>query len=302
MERAEHTGFLRLVTELPVPEALAAFAPLTPLAMDSDRYGAQSQSVSGRTPQPLAWRELEGATSQQGDALLAACRQHFSRTSCLGVSPLRQPRALFFDMDSTVIREESIVELAREAGLAEPVARVTEAAMAGEIDFATALYQRVALLEGLPVGIVERVRQRLRLMPGVEVLVPWAAQRGVPAFLISGGFSILAQDVAGRLGFAGAHAHQLEEREGKLTGRIAGPIVDANAKRDFVLRTCARLGLDPKEVAAIGDGANDLSMLQISGVAVGIAPKDILWTHLHAVADHHAFLGPLLFGAAWTRP
>jgi phosphoserine phosphatase len=170
--------------------------------------------------------------------------------------------------------------------------------MRGELDFRQALIERVALLRGLPAGVLPQVADTLTLMKGIQPLVAFCREIGVPAFMVSGGFVQLAEVVARKVGFAGSLANVLGVKGGQLTGTVEGDIVDGEAKRRFLLSTCDRLGIPPGAVAAIGDGANDLPMLSSAGIAIGHQPKPALLPHVQAVntAGNHAFLGPLLFG------
>lgn len=243
--------------------------------------------------------ELEDLAVTAREALVSQCRQKYAQNQSAGVVPGTKMEAVFFDMDSTVIGQESIVELARGAGQAEEVSRVTERAMRGELDFEEALRERVALLEGVPETIFEEVAGRLTLNPGIEDFAAFCRQRGVPLFMVSGGFVPLARSVQQQVGLTDIFANHLEVREGKLTGRVEGQVVDGQAKKDWVLDKAASLGVEPARVCTVGDGANDAVMMKACGMAVGFRPKPVL----HEVADavigpdgDHRLLGALLFG------
>ncbi|MFW7377423.1 MAG: phosphoserine phosphatase SerB [Oligoflexus sp.] len=200
-------------------------------------------------------------------------------------------RAIFFDMDSTVIAQESIVELARFAGTAEDVHRITELAMEGKLDFNEALAQRVATLKGQPVSILQEVSQRLTLHPGIIELCQAAKSHNVELYLISGGFHELAAHIAGQLSFNGYRANFLERRDGVLTGKVVGAIVNAQEKYQYLVQTCREKSFHAQDIIAIGDGANDLPMLNYAGLSIGYRPKEILLPHLHgAVYDSFAVL------------
>jgi phosphoserine phosphatase len=237
---------------------------------------------------------------QSAPEILRRCRDAVQRGLTIGWAPKTPIKALFFDMDATVIAEESLVELAAFAGQAESVGRITERAMAGEIDFQEALRQRVALIQGLDVNALAEVRRRLTLNPGIRDLVSLAQKRGVPAYMVSGGFMDFAQPIQSLVGFAGIRANRLEIQDGRLTGRLLGSIVDAQGKKDFLLETCRHLEISPNEAAAVGDGANDRPMLEAAGVAVGHRAKPILYPHIQALngIGDHRFLAPLFFGAS----
>lgn len=221
------------------------------------------------------------------------CRSLHQRKVSAICLPQRRYRAVFFDMDSTAIAQESIVELARAAGKAEEVAHITERAMAGELDFAAALRERVRMLKGLPAEVIDVVGKSLTTNPGLPEFAAWAQKRGIQLFLVSGGFVPLAAGLARDLGFAGFHANQLEIVSGRLSGEVLGAIVDADAKAAFLRATCQRLGIAPTDVIAVGDGANDLPMLREAGAAIGFCPKELLLPHLDgALYDDHRALIP----------
>ncbi len=200
--------------------------------------------------------------------------------------------SMFFDMDSTVIREESIVELARAAGKQREVHEITERAMAGELDFVSALRARVAMLRGVPASVIDRVKLSLTINPGMHALARSAKIRGWRLFLVSGGFNPLAQQIAQELGFDAYHANELEIKGEELTGQLLGSIVDAEAKAQFLRTTCSRLQLPLETAVVVGDGANDLPMLRLAGAAIGYHPKQVLLPHINGANfyDHTALI------------
>ncbi|RYE97050.1 MAG: phosphoserine phosphatase SerB [Oxalobacteraceae bacterium] len=186
-------------------------------------------------------------------------------------------RLLAMDMDSTVITIECIDEIADMQGLKPQVAAITEAAMRGEIDFAASLTRRVALLEGLDAGALQKVYdERLRLSPGAEALIGAARAAGVKTLLVSGGFTFFTERLKPRLGLDVTHANVLQAENGKLTGRVVGGIVDAEEKRRTVERVCAELGITPRQAIVMGDGANDLKMMGIAGLSVAFRAKPVV--------------------------
>lgn len=181
----------------------------------------------------------------------------------------RRRRLLLSDMDSTMITVECIDELADLAGIKPAIAEVTRRAMNGEIDFPSALRQRVALLEGLPVTAIEEVlRERVRLMPGARTLLRTMRANGAYAVLVSGGFTEFTDKVMAQVGFDAQEANRLEIVDGKLTGRLIDPLHDASSKRNCLLRVAEARGIPLAETMAVGDGANDLPMLEAAGLGV----------------------------------
>lgn len=181
----------------------------------------------------------------------------------------RRKRLLVTDMDSTIITIECIDELADFAGLKPEIAAVTRRAMNGELDFAAALRERVALLAGLPVDAVAAViAERLRLMPGARTLVQTMRAHGATTALVSGGFTAFTRHVQRLCGFDVEEANELEVRDGRLTGRLVGELRGAQAKLGTLERLRAGLGLTPAETLAAGDGANDLPMIKAAGLGV----------------------------------
>lgn len=274
------TGF-RVAALLPAPFALSDYEPFKPLG--ASMFGTALVE--------------DGSDATRND-LVKALRQAFIAGATAGYAPVPRTQAVFFDMDATVIVEESLVELATHAGHGARVLEVTERAMRGEIDFAESLHERVALLKGTSADVVKMVADRLTLNRGIQPFVAFCREVGVPTFMVSGGFTVLAEAIQKKVGFNDIHANILGIAHGKLTGKVDGPIVDAVEKRRYFLETCKSHGIDPKQATAVGDGANDLPMMAAAGMAVGFKPKPVLLPHIHALnaVGNHAFLGPLLFG------
>jgi phosphoserine phosphatase len=187
-------------------------------------------------------------------------------------------RLAAFDMDSTLITIECVDEIADYVGRKAEVAAITEAAMRGEIaDYDDSLRRRVALLAGLPEATLERVwDERVRLTPGAGTLVGTLRVAGLKVLLVSGGFTFFTERLKARLGLDFARSNLLEVVEGRLTGRLLGPIVNADAKRRIVEQTCAGLGCTPARAIVVGDGANDLKMMAIAGLSVAFHAKPIV--------------------------
>jgi phosphoserine phosphatase len=193
----------------------------------------------------------------------------------IAVQPVSQrtKKLLICDMDKTVVDAETLDEVAQAVGIGEQVAAITEQAMRGEIDFDTSLKQRVGLLKGQPKQVFTDMSNACRVNPGAEQLLHIARQAGIYTVLISGGFDTIAEPVAQRLGFDEVHSNRLEVHNGILTGGVLAPIVDANSKRELLLSIAAKLGIDPVECCAIGDGANDIPMIMLAGLGIAYQGK-----------------------------
>ena len=191
------------------------------------------------------------------------------------LAPANRHCALFVaDMDSTMITVECIDELADYAGIKAQVAEVTERAMRGELDFAQALAGRVALLKGLDAAVIDQCRtERVRIMPGAQALVRTLRARGARTILVSGGFVPFARPVGEAIGFDVQIANVLHVAEGRLAGTVADPIVDAARKRAELIGAIAALGIAPARSIAIGDGANDIPMIEAAGLGVAYHAK-----------------------------
>jgi len=177
------------------------------------------------------------------------------------------------DVDSTVIQDEVIDVLAELAGVGPEVAGITERAMAGELDFAASLTARVQLLRGLPAVRLEEVRSRVTLTPGARTLCRTLNNLGYPICLVSGGFIEVVGPLAQELGVSAVRANALEVRDGLLTGRLSGPIIDRAGKRAALEDFAAEFGIPMRRTIAIGDGANDIDMLQAAGLGVAFNAK-----------------------------
>ena len=189
----------------------------------------------------------------------------------------RRRKMLLADMDSTLIQQECVDELAEMAGVGAHVKDITARAMNGELPFEEALRERVGLLKGLPVAVIDQVlAERITLMPGGPVLVATMKANGAYTALVSGGFTAFSADVAARLGFDTHQANTLRSRNGVLTGEIAEPILGRDAKIASLREISARLGLSTRDVIAVGDGANDLGMLGLAGTGVALHAKPVV--------------------------
>jgi phosphoserine phosphatase len=199
----------------------------------------------------------------------------------------RRKRLLLADMDSTMIRQECIDELGAEAGLKERIAEITARAMRGEIAFEPALRERVGLLAGLPVAVVDKViATRIELMPGGSTLVATMRAHGAYAALVSGGFTLFTGPLSERLGFHEHRSNTLELSGGFLTGRVVDPILGREAKLEALRELSTRFGLAPSETLAVGDGANDLAMIEAAGLGVALHAKPAVAAAAEVRIDH----------------
>ncbi|MFO1459675.1 MAG: phosphoserine phosphatase SerB [Verrucomicrobiota bacterium] len=240
---------------------------------------AELSAVSGATrvtPAGPGVLHLFGVTDPEGLGRHARTLR-LDVTQLQELRPLRDFRLLAMDMDSTLITIECIDEIADFAGVKPQVAAITAAAMRGELDFPGALRARVALLKDLEASVLQRVYdERLRLSPGAETLLAAARAAGLRTLLVSGGFTYFTGQLQARLGLDFTLANELEIVGGRLTGRVAGDIVDADAKAARVASACAELGCDVDRAIVIGDGANDLKMMRGAGLSVAYRAKPVV--------------------------
>ncbi|RLI82404.1 phosphoserine phosphatase SerB [Archaeoglobales archaeon] len=188
----------------------------------------------------------------------------------------RDKRLIVFDMDSTLIDTEIIDEIAKEAGVEEEVRKLTKKAMEGEISFKKALEERVKLLKGLPVEVLEKIYSRVKFTEGAKELIRSLKEAGYKVAVVSGGFSYFTDKVKEELGLDYAFGNELEIKDGKLTGRIKGRIIDAEEKARIVEEIARKEGINPESIVAVGDGANDRIMIERAGLGIAFNAKDVL--------------------------
>ena len=212
----------------------------------------------------------------------------------------RRKRLLIADMDSTIINVECLDELADFAGVKDKVSEITERAMRGELAFEGALRERVGMLKGLSVDALQTCYDdRVKLNPGARTLVRTMAEHGARCALVSGGFTFFTTRVAQAAGFHLNRANTLIEADGQLTGTVGDPILGKEAKLAALQEETAALGLTPADALAVGDGANDLAMIEVAGLGVAYRAKPIVAAQAHAKVDH-ADLTALLYFQGYT--
>ncbi len=198
----------------------------------------------------------------------------------------RRKRMLIADMESTIIENEMLDELADEVGLREHISEITARAMNGELDFYEAMRERVGLLAALSADVLEKSKSKIRFTPGAKTLVATMRANGAYCALVSGGFTCYTAFVRETVGFDFDQANELEIADGKLTGTVIDPILGADAKRERLLALCAERKIPVEATIAVGDGANDLDMLAEAGVGVAYHAKPIVARSAAARIDH----------------
>jgi phosphoserine phosphatase len=188
----------------------------------------------------------------------------------------RNRRLVCFDMDSTLIEQEVIDELAKEAGVGDKVAEITELAMQGELDFQQSFRARVALLKGLDAEVLPKIAARLTITEGAERLISTLKSLGYKTAILSGGFQYFAEYLQEKLGIDEVHANILDVENGQVTGEVKGHIVDGARKAYLLTELAEKMGISPEQAIAVGDGANDLPMLSIAGLGVAFRAKPLV--------------------------
>ena len=216
---------------------------------------------------------------------------------------LRTHKLACFDMDSTLIEQEVIVELAKTAGIGEQVAAITEAAMRGEMDFDESFAQRVALLKGISTDVLDDICSRLTLSTGALTTISALKALGYHTVLVSGGFTYFARYIAEQLGIDEVHANALDIEDGEVTGHVQLPIVNGAKKAAIAEHTAERLGIDMSQVVCVGDGANDLPMMALADLGVAFNAKPIVQARADAAVNVTGLEGVLyaLGYPAFTR-
>lgn len=260
--------------------------------------GADAGTPDWLAPEEAADLPFAGLAPEQA---IAAAR------AALGEAPVdaiatpaegRRKRLLLADMDSTIVTSETLDEIAAYAGLKAPIAEITRRSMNGELDFRQALIERVGMLAGLDVSALERTWEATEITPGARALVATMRAQGAHCAIVSGGFTFFTGRVADKLGFHAHYSNTLAVADGKLTGKVAEPILDRDAKLATLKRLAAEHGLPLSAALTVGDGANDLAMLQAAGLGVAWRAKPVVAAAARARVDH-ADLRALLFAQGY---
>ncbi len=190
--------------------------------------------------------------------------------------PIKIKKLLVCDMDSTIVKSETLDDIAEIAGIGRQVKQITNKAMRGELDFKQALEERVSLLSGRNEQLIHDVASSVELSQGADTLISQAKQHGVRTALVSGGFEPVASAVAERLGFDSFICNRMDIESATISGKLLSPIVDGDVKRTTLLQECKAMGIDPIDACSIGDGANDLPMLSAAGLGISFYGKPLL--------------------------
>jgi phosphoserine phosphatase len=259
---------MNLVIQSPAPLSADHRKPLTALAHGSRAIAIDEHALLVEKANPAQRADLDVyCGTHQLDYAFVEARQRLTDFGLVAM-----------DMDSTLVTIECIDEIADFCGLKAEVAAITEASMRGEIkDFNESLTRRVALLKGLDASALERVyEERLQLSPGAERMLAGAKAAGLKTLLVSGGFTFFTERLQARLNLDFARANTLEIVDGKLTGRVLGEIVNADVKARALRDACATLGIEPRRAIALGDGSNDLKMMEAAGLSVAFRAKPVV--------------------------
>lgn len=274
-------------------------------ALDAACIGAVTEAIGPARAEAAHWL----CPGEAWEAFLATPRPYAELrprlAAALGERPVdvnllhargtgRRKRLLVADMESTIIEQECLDELADYAGVRPRIAEITERAMRGELDFEAALKERVGLLAGLPAAVLQEIYdQRVSLMPGAATLLATLKQQGVTCALVSGGFTFYTEKIAARLGFDVQQANHLDIAGGKIAGTVAPPILGREAKLAALQRLARERNLSDDDCLATGDGANDLAMVKAAGLGVAFRAKPIVAREAAASLRHGDLTGLL---------
>ncbi|MSP51065.1 MAG: phosphoserine phosphatase SerB [Alphaproteobacteria bacterium] len=276
---------LRPLDTVTLDKAVTALANAN-AALASPDWLAKRQAVDIAFDGMLPLKALHLVQSALGDAPFDICAQPIEG---------RRKKLLVADMDSTILADETIDEIAAEVGKKKDIAQITLQAMEGKLKYADSLRRRVALLAGTGLDKLDAVLARLALNRGAATLIATMKQSGAMTVLVTGGFSYFTAPVAAALGFDRFHANQLEFERGRLTGKVKEPILDAAAKRSILETTSRELGIELRATVAVGDGANDLGMIEAASLGVAFRGKPSLAAMADAQIDHSDLTTVLYF-------
>jgi phosphoserine phosphatase len=260
--------------------------------------GAAAGAPDWLSPEEAADLPFEGLAPDQADAAARTALAGQAVDIVALAAAGRRKRLLIADMDSTIVTTETLDELAGQAGIKDRIAAITKRAMNGELDFEGALRERVGMLAGLSTEALQRTWEETALMPGARELVATMRANGARCALVSGGFTFFTGRVADVVGFHEHHSNTLIEADGRLTGRVAEPILGRNAKLANLKRIAAAEGIGLDATLAVGDGANDLDMIQAAGLGVAFRAKPVVAAAARARVDH-GDLRALLFAQGY---
>lgn len=301
---------MAFVDQDPASRVLTLIA--NPLTRPLDRNDAESAATAlahaGAAVGPLDWLAEDAACDIPFAGIDLAVAEEAGRAALNGLpfdivalnASGRRKAGLVADMDSTIVTGETLDEMAAAVGLKDRIAEITARAMNGELDFAEALRERVSMLTDLPLAAVQRTLEHVELSPGARTLVATMRAHGALCALVSGGFTVIAEPVARMCGFDRVVANRLDIVEDRLTGRVAEPIVGADAKLATLERLAAEREMAPRDICAVGDGANDLPMLLAAGLGVAYRAKPAVRARAQVRLDH-ADLSALLYLQGYRR-
>jgi len=286
------------ILTLVAPAGALAASTLAQIRAALANLGAEAGTPDWLAPEEAADIPFSGLAPEQAAAAARAALGDAPVDAIANPAEGRRKRLLLADMDSTIVTSETLDEIAAYAGLKAQIAEITRRSMNGELDFRQALIERVGMLGGLDASALERTWEATAITPGAEALVATMRAHGAHCALVSGGFTYFTGRVADRLGFHAHYSNTLLVAEGKLTGKVAEPILDRDAKLATLKRLAAEHGLPLSAALTVGDGANDLAMLQAAGLGVAWRAKPVVAAAARARVDH-ADLRALLFAQGY---
>ena len=274
------------VLTLVAPEGDLADAIVTETRAALNASGAESGGTVWLSPERAADIPFSGLGESAAEAAVANIAAGHGVDACALPAEGRRKRLLIADMDSTILVNETLDEIAAHAGVGEEVAEITARSMRGELNFEESLRARVALLEGREAGIIDAVLEGISLTPGARAFVATMRRSGAVTALVSGGFTMFTDRVQGWLGFHYAKANDFEIEAGRLSGRLAGPIVGRETKLEWLRDLGEKHDIPASDALTIGDGANDLAMVTAAGLGVAYRGKPVLREAARARIDH----------------